>query len=152
MADSEIVLVVTFFELIIGWLQVQQQNHAETLFQTHPKTMTTALNSLVLCWVLYGFKLRFPTIYAAYLAVMPLGVEFFGLLSMASVLSFLFLDSVRPVVYFILLFIPSINILSRIFEKLEAMFSDTEFWIKNIDPVVFKLTRRARLMKPILPR
>ncbi|CAN4077152.1 unnamed protein product [Withania somnifera] len=152
MEDGEIVLVVTFFELIMGWLQLKQQNQQESLFQTHPKTMTTALNTLVLCWFLYGFKLRFPRIYAAYLTAIPLGIEFFGLLSMASVLSFLFPDSLRPLVYFILLLIPSINMLRRIFEKLEAMFSETEFWRRNIDPVVLKLTRKARLMRPILPR
>ncbi|XP_059288840.1 uncharacterized protein LOC132042261 [Lycium ferocissimum] len=154
MKDTAIMLLATFSGWIVGWIQLRQQNLEATLFQTHPKTMSVAVYSLVVTWFLYGFKLRFPTLYEAYLVTVPVGVDFFGSLSMVSALSFLLSDTVRPLLYFLDLLMPAANIISLIFQKLEARFGETEFWIRNVHPVLLKLKRmvnRARRMRPILP-
>ncbi|XP_059290368.1 uncharacterized protein LOC132043919 [Lycium ferocissimum] len=118
MADAGIVLVATFSELTISWLNLRQQNSRENLFQTHPRTMNVAVKSLVMCWLLYGFQLRYPRLYVG---VVPLAVDFFGSLSTASALSCLLPDSVRPIMYFLGLLMPKNRLVISVTRILQEM-------------------------------
>lgn len=145
--------VATLFSVIVGLLQLKQQNSQEI----HPKTMSVAVYSLLICWFLYSLMLRLSRVYGAYsvVVVVRLGVNFFGSLSVASAFSFLFPVSVRPLVYFFGLLMPMGSIFYLILQKLEDRYCRTEFWNRNIDPVISKVTRMfgngGQLRPPMLP-
>ncbi|KAM3270981.1 hypothetical protein P3S67_029183 [Capsicum chacoense] len=153
MESVAIVFIATLFGVIVGLLQLKQQNFQEI----HPKTMSVAVYSLLICWFLYSLMLRLSRVCGAYsVVVVRLGVDFFGSLSMASVFSFLLPDSVRPLVYFLGLLMPMGSIFYLIMLKLEDRYCRTKFWNRNIDPVISKVTRMfgngGRLRPPMLPR
>ncbi|KAM3379752.1 hypothetical protein P3S68_012166 [Capsicum galapagoense] len=153
MEGVEIVFVATLFGLIVGLLQLKQQNSQEI----HPKTMSVAVSSLLICWFLYDLMLRLSRVYGANsVVVVRLGVDFFGSLSVASAFSFLFPDSVRPLVYFLGLLMPMGSIFYLIMQKLEDRYCRTEFWNRNIDPVMSNVRTTfgngGQLRPPMLPR
>ncbi|CAK9178178.1 unnamed protein product [Ilex paraguariensis] len=89
--------------VIINLQQLKYQGKDETPFETHPKTMGVALTSLLLYFILSKSKLRFVSPTCA--NILCYGMELFGFLSLTSLASTLFPDSVMPVLYvaFILL-------------------------------------------------
>nr|XP_016499146.1 PREDICTED: uncharacterized protein LOC107817788 [Nicotiana tabacum] len=147
MEEPQILTVLTtFLALFIDLLNLKYHGDQDTPFQEHPRIVHFALGALVMCLFLYGFEKKYPRFYQAYLRYVPLGVEFFGFLSVASTSSLLFPDFARPVVYFFCLVLPAVSILYWIFQKLKHHFAETRFWETRVIPVLCCLRERINLV------
>ncbi|CAK9178173.1 unnamed protein product [Ilex paraguariensis] len=90
--------ILTFIvPVIINLQQLKFQGKDKTPFETHPKTMGFTITSLLLYSVLSEAKPRLSS--PTYATIVHHGMALFGFLSLASLASTLFPDSVMPVLY-----------------------------------------------------
>ena len=118
---------------ILGLLQVKYQGKDKTPFDSHPKTISLAILSLLIYGFAYGIQLGLPS--ARYNRIVGDMVHFCmflaGSLSIAATVSFLFPDSVRPllfVVYFITSAVVLLDWVHKRYGNREQGESDNGWW------------------------
>ncbi|CAK9158961.1 unnamed protein product [Ilex paraguariensis] len=96
-SSSHHAILAFIVPVIINLQQLNYQGKDKTPFETHPKTMGVALTSLLLYYILSKANLRFSSPVCA--SILCYGMELFGFLTLTSLASTLFPDSVMPVLY-----------------------------------------------------
>lgn len=93
------VIFVFIVPLLAQLLEVKYEGKAASPFETHPKTMLFFILCLLAYCVVYGIELRFSS--ASQSSIYAHAMVLFGSLSLASIASIFFPDSVRWVLYLV---------------------------------------------------
>lgn len=104
--------------LLLNFLILKYQNHDNTPFETHPKSIYCAITSFLAYSMLHDIEKRFSpqrrrimTRNRAYVVVHGYAMLLFGSLCVASLVSILLPDSASPVLYFLCLMLPICGLL-----------------------------------------
>ncbi|KAK4421538.1 hypothetical protein Salat_2104400 [Sesamum alatum] len=106
--------------VLVALLQLKYQGNQETPFATHPKTMGVAVSTCLLYYLAYNAQLQ-PCIRRfspACVGVLRHCMVVFGDLSVASMASVFFADSVRPFLYVLFLLLPAGELLYWVYLRL----------------------------------
>ncbi|KAL2253100.1 UNVERIFIED_CONTAM: hypothetical protein Sindi_0104700 [Sesamum indicum] len=120
--------------VLLAFLQLKYQGNQETPFSTHPKTTGLAVSAFLLHYLAYRVQLRpwARRFSPACVGVLRHCMEGFGDLSMASMASLLFADSIRPFLYLLFLCRPAVELLWWLYLKLFVEGNEFEVCIRQI--------------------
>ncbi|KAL2242410.1 UNVERIFIED_CONTAM: hypothetical protein Sindi_0359000 [Sesamum indicum] len=129
--------------VLLAFLQLKYQGNQENSFATHPKTTGLAVSAFLLYYLAYRVQLR-PWAFRfspACVGVLRHCMEGFVDLSMASMASLLFPDSIRPFLYVLFLWLPAGELLYWLYRKLFVEGNDEfEVYTRQI-PVIRRFLR-----------